>query len=86
MRHIVGTKIVGLVWGKSFSAVWTPVFRQFVACLNSTPSPRGVSSGIGEAISVRHLLRVRRWERDSLLHLPYIPGPKEVAQSLSVTC
>ncbi len=29
MRHIAGTKIVDLAWVKSFSAVWTPVFRQF---------------------------------------------------------
>jgi putative addiction module component (TIGR02574 family) len=37
-------------------------------------------------LSVRHLLRVCRWEGDSLLHLSYIPGSKEVAQSLGVTC
>ena len=30
--------------------------------------------------------RVRRWEGDSLLHLPYIPRFKEMAQSLGVTC
>jgi len=49
-------------------------------------SPRGISSGVVEAISVRHLLRVCRWEGDSLLYLPYIPGSKEVARSLVVTC
>ena len=42
--------------------------------------------GVVEAISVRHLLRVCRWEGDSLLYLPYIPRSKEVAQSLVVIC
>ncbi len=32
------------------------------------------------------ILRVHWWEGDRLLHLPCIPGPKEVAQSLGVTC
>ncbi|MCD6586700.1 MAG: hypothetical protein J7K96_13160, partial [Desulfobacteraceae bacterium] len=33
----------------------------------------------------RHFLRVHRWEGDSLLYFSYIPGSKEVAQSLVVT-
>ena len=52
----------------------------------SRESPRGISSGVVEAISVRHFLRVCRWEGDSLLYLPYIPGSKKVAQSLVVIC
>jgi putative addiction module component (TIGR02574 family) len=37
-------------------------------------------------IRSRYLLRVHWWVSDRLLHLPCIPGPKEVAQSLDVTC